>query len=155
MAATINPMTGHDTSPLGILFNFAFITYFMVSDGLTMMLGVMYDSYRLWPPLSFWPSWNVDAADLLMTQMNHLLLTALLLAAPVLLAMFLSELGLALVSRFAPQLQVFYLAMPIKSALGMFVLIVYAGTLFNYSHDLLQTLPEWPTRLDRVFNPKY
>lgn len=153
MAATINPMTGHDTSPLGILFNFAFIAYFMIIGGIQLMLGVIYGSYRLWDPFSFWPSWNQDTAELLLTQLNSLVLMALLLAAPVLLAMFLAELGLALVSRFAPQLQVFFLAMPIKSALGIFVLIVYANTLFNYSHDPLKNLAEWPNRLEQVFNP--
>jgi type III secretion protein T len=151
MAATINPMTGHDTSPLGILFNFAFITFFLLSGGLTLLLGMLYDSYRLWPPLTFWPNWNQDAAELLLTQLNRFVLTALLLAAPVLIAMFLSELGLALVSRFAPQLQVFFLAMPIKSALGIFVLIVYAGTLFDYSLEPVRDLANWNARLDRVF----
>jgi type III secretion protein T len=151
MAATINPMTGHDTSPLGILFNYAFITYFMVSGGLLLLLSMIYDSYRLWPPLSFWPNWNADAANLLLVQLNRFVMNALLLAAPVLLAMFLAELGLALVSRFAPQLQVFFLAMPIKSALGIFVLIVYGSTLFDYSLAPVKTLRDWPVQLDEVW----
>ena len=37
--------------------------------------------------------------------------------------MFLAEFALAMVSRFAPQIQVFILAMPIKSILAIFVLI--------------------------------
>jgi type III secretion protein T len=148
MAATLNPMTGHDSSPLGLMVGFAFITFFFVSGGLQVVLGLVYDSYRLWPPLEFWPHWGVDAAELLLKQFNRLLMTALLLAAPVLVAMFLSELGLALVSRFAPQLQVFFLAMPIKSALGIFVLILYATTLFDYSLEPLRELKFWASRLD-------
>jgi type III secretion protein T len=154
MAATINPMTGHDTSPLGILFNFAFITFFMLSGGLVLMLGMVYDSYRLWPPMTFWPDWSADAASLLLVQLNRFVLQALLLSAPVLLAMFLAELGLALVSRFAPQLQVFFLAMPIKSALGMFVLGVYGSTLFDYSLQPVRDLAEWPARLHEVWQGK-
>jgi type III secretion protein T len=95
----------------------------------------------------------MDTADLLLTQMNRFVTTALLLAAPVLLAMFLTELGLALVSRFAPQLQVFFLAMPIKSALGILVLMVYAGTLFDYSLDPIKALAQWPQRLNQVWQP--
>jgi type III secretion protein T len=151
MAATINPMTGHDTSPLGMMFNFAFITYFFVSGGLLLLLGMIYDSYRLWPPLSFWPQWNMAAAELLLVQMNRFVMNALLLAAPILLAMFLAELGLALVSRFAPQLQVFFLAMPIKSALGIFVLIVYGSTLFDYSLAPVKALTDWPAQLNEVW----
>jgi len=73
---------------------------------------------------------------------------ALLLAAPVLIAMLMSELGLALVSRFAPQLQVFFLAMPIKSALALFVLVIYSSTLFDYSLAPIRELTTWVDRLD-------
>jgi type III secretion protein T len=153
MAATVNPMTGHDTSPLGMLFNYAFITFFLLAGGMTLLLGMIYDSYRLWPPMSFWPQWNMEAAELLMAQLNRFVMMALLLAAPVLLAMFMAELGLALVSRFAPQLQVFFLAMPIKSALGILVLMVYGSTMFDYSLDPIKALAQWPERLDKVWRP--
>ena len=151
MSATLNPMTGHDSSPLGMMIGFGFITFFFVSGGLQVVLGLIYDSYRLWHPYEFWPKWSLDAAELLMAQLNRFMLSSLLLAAPVLIAMFLSELGLALVSRFAPQLQVFFLAMPIKSALGIFVMILYASTLFDYSNEPLRELGTWVKRLDPLF----
>lgn len=148
MAATLNPMTGHDSSPLGIAFNFAFITFFMMGGGMDLFLGLIYDSYRLWAPLEFWPAFGADAAALLIVQLNRLVMLALLLSAPVLIAMLMSELGLALVSRFAPQLQVFFLAMPIKSALALFVLVIYAQTLFDYSLAPIREIATWVDRLD-------
>jgi len=148
MAATLNPMTGHDSSPLGIAFNFAFITFFLLGGGIHLFLGLIYDSYRLWSPLEFWPAIGPEAAALLMVQLNRLVMLALLLAAPVLIAMLMSELGLALVSRFAPQLQVFFLAMPIKSALALFVLVIYSSTLFDYSLAPIRELTTWVDRLD-------
>jgi type III secretion protein T len=39
--------------------------------------------------------------------------------------MFLATLGLGLVNRTAPQLNVFFLSMPVKSALGVAMLIIY------------------------------
>lgn len=155
MAATLNPTTGHDTSPLGILFGFAFITYYMTVGGVQVMLGMIYDSYRLWPPLSFWPDFaRTDWAELLMKQLNYLLNAAMLLAAPVMVAMFMAELSLALVSRFAPQLQVFFLAMPIKSALALLVLILYTGTLFDFIDKPLRGLADWTVRLDAGLRPE-
>lgn len=147
MSATMSPMTGHDTSPLGILTSFTFITFFFVAGGTNIMLGLIYDSYRQWPPLSFWPTWSPEAAELLIKQLNRLLSVGLLLAAPALMAMFLAELGLALVNRFAPQLQVFFLAMPIKSALGIFVLCLYAGILFDNLIEPLREIGLWVERL--------
>ena len=49
----------------------------------------------------------------------------LIISGPMIIVMFLSEIGLAMISRFAPQLQVFFLAMPIKSAVGVLMLILY------------------------------
>lgn len=148
MAATVNPMTGHDSSPLGMMFSFAFMTFFLVAGGFQALLGLIYDSYRLWDPLSYWPVVSPEAANLLMVQLNRLMATGLLLAAPVLVAMFLSEVGLALVSRFAPQLQVFFLAMPIKSGVAVFVLMVYISTIFDFAHGPMREIADWVTRLD-------
>ena len=63
-------------------------------------------------------------------------------------AMFLAEMGLALVSRFVPQLQVFFLAMPIKSALAFLVLVLYFSTILDYSLDLIEQTPATLRLLD-------
>jgi type III secretion protein T len=88
---------------------------------------------------------------LMVVQLNHIMLQCLLLASPIMIAMLLAELGLALVSRFAPQLQVFFLAMPVKSALGLFVLIVYAATLLDFGLQPLREIGSWTERLDPLW----
>jgi len=150
MSATINPLTGHDTSPIGMLLNMAFITFFFAIGGLALLLDLIYQSYRLWPPDRFWPVLDLQQAGVLIDQINRLVRLALLLAAPPLVIMFMAELGLALVSRFAPQLQVFFLAMPIKSALGIFVLVIYSATLFEFGAEQLREMRSWVGRLDGI-----
>ena len=76
-----------------------------------------------------------ESVPVMLEQLGRLVRMAMLLAAPALVAMFLAEFGLALVSRFAPQLQVFFMAMPIKSALAMLVLMLYASSLFEYATE--------------------
>lgn len=148
VAATINPITGHDTSPLGILFNQAFVAFFFLVGGFQILLGLIYDSYLQWHPLTFWPEITPAAAELMLSQINRLVMLALLLAGPVLVAMFISEVGLALVSRFAPQLQVFILAMPIKSGLAMLMLGLYAALLLDYTRPLIVEIGSWVRVLD-------
>ncbi len=140
IAATLNPLTGNDSSPLGILFNEAFIVFFFISGGFLLMLGILYDSFGLWAVFEFSPTLRPETVPLLLDQLTRLVRMALLLGAPAIVAMFLAELGLALVSRFVPQLQVFFLAMPIKSALAILVLILYLGTLFDYAMDYVTDL---------------
>ena len=154
MAATINPLTGSDSSPTGMLLGMAFITYFFSVGGMTLLFEIVYDSYRLWPVERFWPMIDLQSGTMLFQLLNRLMTLVLILVSPVLLLMFLIEIGLALVSRFAPQLQVFFLAMPIKSAVGLFVLIVFASTLFDFGGQMLSDLKYWPVRLDDIFGGK-
>lgn len=140
IAATLNPMTGNDSSPLGILFNQAFIVFFMLAGGFMLMLGTLYDSFQLWSVTQWAPTFHAEAIPVVLSQLDRLVRMAMLLAAPALVAMFLAELGLALVSRFAPQLQVFFMAMPIKSALAMLVLMLYAASMFDYGADELESI---------------
>jgi type III secretion protein T len=135
LGAVINPATGNDSSPLGILFNQAFMVFFLVGGGFTLTLTTLYDSFQLWSLWTWTPHLRMESVPLLLDQFSKLMRLTLLLAAPAVIAMFLAEIGLALASRFAPQLQVFFLAMPIKSALALLVLVLYMSTLFEYASD--------------------
>ncbi len=140
ISATLNPLTGNDSSPMGILFNQAFIVFFLVSGGFMLMLTMLYDSFQLWGVAGWVPEFRAESAPLLLDQLNHLMRMSMLLASPAIVAMFLAELGLALVSRFAPQLQVFFVAMPIKSGLALLILILYSATLFEYGGELVESV---------------
>jgi type III secretion protein T len=140
ISATLNPLTGNDSSPLGILFNQAFIVFFFVCGGFLLVLGALYDSFQLWPVFDWTPTLRAGTVTLWLELLDRFVRLSLLYSAPVIVAMFLAELGLALVSRFVPQLQVFFLAMPIKSGLAILVLMVYAGTLFDEGRDSIDAL---------------
>jgi len=135
IAATINPLTGHDTSPLGELFSHAAIVVLLISGGLFFILEIIYTSYLLWPVFEMLPHFNDQTPHVILMQIDRLMWLAVILSAPVIFSMFLAEVGLGIVSRFVPQLQVFFLAMPIKSAIAMFVLSVYSAALFSYFKD--------------------
>lgn len=142
IAATINPLTGHDTSPLGELFSQAAIVLLLISGGMLMLLDLVYASYILWPVFKLLPDFSDQTPMLLLAQLDRLALLAVLFSAPVIFAMFLAEIGLAIVSRFVPQLQVFFMAMPIKSAIAMYVFAVYATTLLGYISSEIAGFPE-------------
>jgi type III secretion protein T len=156
VASSLNPLTGNDTSPLGLLFNQAFIVFFFISGGFLLLLGLIYDSFMIWNVYSWTPTFRADTIPFFMKQLDRLASIGLLLAAPVMIAMFLSEVGLALVSRFVPQLQVFFLAMPIKSAIAVLILLLYMTTLFEYGLQYVDDLKDILPLLDsqwRVDNP--
>lgn len=140
IASTLNPLTGNDSSPLGLMFNQAFIVFFLLSGGFSLLLGTLYDSFTLWSITEWLPTLQPTSVPVMLAQLDRLVRLAVLFAAPVLVAMFLAEVGLALVSRFAPQLQVFFMAMPIKSALAMLVLMLYGASLFEYGAEQVESV---------------
>lgn len=131
MGALLNPTMGGETTPTAILMQLAYGVFFFVGGGVSLLLSILYDSFRLWNPWHWFPTLRHDALPLFLAQLDRVMHLVVLLSAPVVIIMLLAELGLGLASRFTPQLQVFFLAMPIKTGLALFVLILYAGILFG------------------------
>jgi type III secretion protein T len=137
IASSIDPLQGQETSPLGNLFSQAFLTYVFSTGGFLIVLGTLYNSYVIWPASKAVPV-IVDAFPvMILSVFDNAMRLAFVLAAPILAIMFLAEFALAMISRFSPQVQVFVLAMPIKSALAVMVLIIYFPSLFPFANQQL------------------
>lgn len=151
MASSIDPMTGAQTSPLGILLTQTLVVVFFVGGGLLAFIETLYKSYQVWPVFSFFPHLQSNVLVYFIGLLDRIMAMTVLLAAPVIIAMFMSEFTMGIISRFTPQMNVFSLAMPVKSAVGMFVLIIYISTLFNFmGQELLRNL-RYFTDLDILF----
>jgi type III secretion protein T len=135
MASSLNPALETQTSPMGLHFTHTLLTLFYATGMLIILLSAIYKSYIAWPPGEFYPKLTILSVDFFVSQLVYLMESFVLISSPVIIAMFMSEFGLALVSRFAPQLNVFFLAMPIKSAVAGFILILY----FKYLIDNICT----------------
>ena len=142
MASTVNPLLGEQSSPLGILMTQIMVMIFVTSGALSLLIFTLAQSYILWPVGELWPSIFVDLDVFILGQLDHLMRSVIVLSAPVVLAMFLSEFALALISRFAPQLNVFFLAMPVKSAVAFLVLLLYLTFAVEHLQQLLVAMPQ-------------
>lgn len=137
MASAMNPLSGAESSPMGILFSQAFTAIFMVSGLFLLLVKSLFISYASWPVFSYFPNINPEGAIFFLKQFDLIISLSMWLAAPVIIAMFITEFGIALISRSAPQLNVFILAMPIKSGVAAAILVVYVGTILTLArkHD--------------------
>lgn len=132
IASSIDPLQGHEASPLGLLFSQAFITYFFSVGGFLVLIQLLYFSFREWPVISFLPLIVDDFPALIFELLDLGMRLMFVMAAPVVAIMFFAEFALAMVSRFAPQIQVFILAMPIKSGIAIFILIFYIPIMMRF-----------------------
>ena len=124
MGEVYSPLSGAQVSTLGIFFTQIVSTIFFVGGAVFLLLGALYRSYAIWPvfgTLAFEPA----APLALLGAADAMLETTVIISAPIVIVMFLATVGLGLVNRTAPQLNVFFLSMPVKSALGIALLIAY------------------------------
>ena len=138
MGEVYSPLSGAQVSTTGIFFTQIVSTVFFVGGAILVFLGALYSSYAVWPVFAEGVSFAKDAPVQVLGSLDGMLKTTVVISAPVIIIMFLATLGLGLVNRTAPQLNVFFLSMPVKSALGIAMLIVYLPYIFDmlmYTRD--------------------
>lgn len=134
MAEVYSPATGAQSSPIGLLISNAVLMYFYCTGGLLIFLGVMFESYRVWPIATFFPNMHYNFPLVILGAVDDMLSMSFVIASPLILTLFLSTLALGLVNRLAPQLNVFFLSMGVNSAVAVFVLIIYFTIMINLFH---------------------
>ena len=134
MGEVYSPLSGAQVSTTGIFFTQVVSTIFFTSGAILVFLCAIYKSYSLWPvfpeaaPGAAFPFGFAFAGDTpaqILGSLDGMLKTTVVISAPVIIVMFMATIGLGFVNRTAPQLNVFFLSMPVKSALGIAMLIVY------------------------------
>ena len=125
MGEVYSPLSGAQVSTTGIFFTQIVSTVFFVSGAVLLMLAALYKSYAIWPVFVDGISFTPGTPLQILGTVDDMLKVTVVISAPVIIVMFLATIGLGLVNRTAPQLNVFFLSMPVKSALGVAMLIVY------------------------------
>ncbi|MDR2444008.1 MAG: type III secretion system export apparatus subunit SctT [Deltaproteobacteria bacterium] len=141
MASGPDPLSGEETSLLGSFIFQGVAVVFFLGGGFLAFLKLLWTSYAVWPLASFSPALDSPAGPLFFVSLvDWLMLQTLLLAGPIVASSLLTDVSLGLVNRFASQLNVYILSMPIKSGLTMFILVAYYVTLLGLSPQLFQTM---------------
>lgn len=138
--ALLNPLSANEEGVFAGLMYWAFVAYFFSVGGLRWIAAIIAESYRVWPPGSPYPSLPVPSsaagAEWWLRLFDTMMAAIVTLAAPVLVAMLVVELSLGLVGRFAPQLQVFFIAMPLKMVTALLVLGMQVAGIFIALGDI-------------------
>ncbi len=78
----------------------------------------------------------------------RLISTGIQISLPVMVAIFLADLALGLLARVAPQVQVYFLGLPLKIGLGMIVFSLSFGIALPIMQNMFHNIG--PTMLDLV-----
>lgn len=121
-----DPTIQNQSSPLGTMFNMVLIYLFWVVDIPFMFIDAIFTSYEVIPPDQYInPSFFETASPFFKNQvdlLNKVMVLSIQLATPALLAILMTDVFLGIVNRLAPQVQITFLGMPLKSLLGLAVI---------------------------------
>ena len=138
MASEMDPLTGSETSPTGEFLMMSTVYAFFASGAFCALLALLYGTYEVWPVGEILPSaffTKTGAALFFGERMADLAANIVLISAPVVLACLFADAALGLINRFAPQLNVYVIAMPVKCAVASFLLIFYFAMLMTDSAE--------------------
>lgn len=152
-----DPTIQNQSSPIGTLYNMMLIVTFFSIDGPFFVLDAILDSFQIVPPdqylnpLFFAP--HSYLKEKLFKCLQVFAVMALQLSAPSLIAMLMTDTFLGVINRLAPQVQIYFLGIGLKSWLAC--LMVCVGWMYfneilkkesiNWLKDFMELIPSFNT----------
>ena len=119
-AATIDPINNSQSAVLAQLYSLFAVMVFLLTGGDTVMLEGLAASYRVVPIDSF-PDMTELAAQIVPLA-GQVFVIGLEIAAPVVIALIVTDAAFGLIARAVPQMNVFLVGLPAKILLGFAVI---------------------------------
>ena len=153
MATIMDPIQGHQASLHGQFLSQLAAWLFMASGAFLVFLDILLSSYAVWPVTSFYPSLQPGGMEMFIGQFAFLMSAVVVMAAPVMVFMLLVDLVFGLMNRFAPQLNVFALTMPIKAWVATAMIFLLIGLYAEIIMDRLMANRGLLEALQKIFGP--
>lgn len=141
MAQILDPLTGEQAQPLGMLMEMIFIIAFLSANGHHMFLLTLSRSYEAFPAGSI-PTLPVMVGGIVKSG-STLLIAGLRLAAPMLAAFLLLMVVLGVLARVAPETNILFISLPLRVGLGLML----AGTFMPFITGFVGEFADWMGKL--------
>jgi len=135
MVSVADPITGVSEAVTAHFLYMVTLMIFLILDGHLFLIRGMAESFRLVPPggLYLTPA----LGDQMLRLSSQIFVLAIKVAAPVMVAVFLVDLAIALVGRAAPQMHVLAFGFPLKIMTGLLFLGLLFTILSRYVGDFI------------------
>jgi flagellar biosynthesis protein FliR len=146
IANVIDPLTGAQSPIVGQFKFIVGLLLFLSFNGHHYMLSALMDSYQ-WVPIENRLFEHIASGDLstfVVKTFTVIFALAFQLAAPVVVALFLTDLALGVLARTAPQFNIFVVGIPVKMIVGLLLLVLiipgFAGLFGNIFETMFEAL---------------
>lgn len=142
IANVIDPMTGASAPIIGNFKYMIALLLFLAMNGHHYLLDAIVYSYK-WVPIDndlFLKMINGSLSEFLIRTFAQSFMLAFQMSAPLVTALFLTDVGLAFLARTAPQYNVFVIGVPLKIIVGLALLLILMpglAVLFQNLFDIM------------------
>ena len=127
-AGLSNSIVRRKTSMYNFL-NICFVTYFINSNGLLLLVKIIFQSFALYPITGGFPDLHLEPVVGLIKQ---LIIWFGISSFPIMMLSLMIDITFAFSAAVVPSLNVFFLAMPVKSMVLLFLYLLLLPALFTY-----------------------
>jgi type III secretion protein T len=149
-ASLSDPLGSTQSNITGTLLALIVIALYFASGCFDLTLRAIYDSYGIWPVRRLLPLLSREAGGLLLSLLDTVVSTGLMLVGPIVVCLLLVDLLFALIARAAPSLQPFYLSMTVKNLVFSLVLVLYGAFLVGYMKNGLVVFLDVKPQLEAI-----
>jgi flagellar biosynthetic protein FliR len=142
-AEIIDPLSGEEPQPLGMLLEMAVLVLFLISGGDLLLLKMIERSYHVFPIGH--PASAAVMAEVVLEAGTVMLVFGLQLAAPMLGAFLLLAVLLAVIARAMPEMNVLMESLPLRVGLGLLMAAAMVPLLNGFTQDLGDWLSRFMT----------
>jgi flagellar biosynthetic protein FliR len=140
-ALVFNPLTASQGSLMGALYSTLGVTLLLVTNLHHVMLASVVESYQIFPAIAQTPDME-SMSDTVARTVNVAFKIGVQIALPFIVVGVLIQMGLGLLNRLMPQLQIYFIALPAQIAISlvMLAMVLSAGMMFwlsEYKTDML------------------
>lgn len=140
MAQINDPMNGQMADVLTSVMYVLFILLFFAVDGHLILTHVLARSFTVWPVGSF--AFDLDALERLAFAVGWIFSAALALALPLMFATLVVQVGLGLLNRAAPALNLFALGFSVTTMFGLLLLTLLMPSLPDHYSRMIEHVLE-------------
>ncbi len=134
MARAVDPQTGSPSTVLTqFLYIFTILIFFSI-NGHHMFIKIMADSFKIVPTNSI--HFNPAIGEELVKASGNMFLYGIKIAAPIMVALFLSNLCLGIVARTVPQVNILMVGFPINLSIGLVLFSIILMKIYPFIFNL-------------------
>lgn len=124
----VDPINGESSSSTGVFLARLSTFVFMASGGFMFMVGALLESYAVWPVSTPLPALRAATVGAFEAEFGRIMLLATMIAAPVIVVLFLLESALGLINKFAPSLNLLASAPSLQALVATVLVALLLGT---------------------------